>query len=71
MKSIEITPAKYAQIRGCSVQYIHKVLKDGDLHLLPEVLSVKKYSRFYVLVVLDTLSENSFIKLRPKRKKGQ
>lgn len=48
-----MTPAEYAKMIGCSPQYIHKVLKDGKKEKLPGVKGVKKYSRFYVLIVKD------------------
>lgn len=69
METKEITPAQYAKYRGFSPQYVHKILKDGKLELMPEVQEIKKYSRFYVLVVPDTISENSFINLKPKKQR--
>lgn len=65
----EITPQAYAKIYGCSVQYIHRLLKEEKISLLPNVLSVKKYSRFYVLIVPFEFSADSFIQLKPKRGK--
>lgn len=56
----EITPAQYAELRGCKPQYIHKLLIDERIDLLPHVKEIKKFSRFYVLVVDKKLSKNNF-----------
>lgn len=60
----EITPQKYAEWYGCTPQYIHRLLKEERLDLLPQILRVKKYSRFYVLEVPDGLDENSFKEIK-------
>lgn len=65
MGTKEITPARYAKWYGCSTQYIQKLLKDKKIALLPNVIRVKKYSRFYVLEVPENLSKNSFKELLP------
>jgi hypothetical protein len=51
MKTKEITPEQYAEWKGCTVQNITKHLRNGKFEFLPEVKGVKKYSRFYTLVV--------------------
>ena len=51
IKTKQITPEQYASYKGCSVQYIHRLLKKGDMFKLPEIIEAKRYSRFYVLVV--------------------
>jgi hypothetical protein len=51
----EVTPLQYSKYLGCSVQYIHKLLLRGQIGKLPNVIEVKRYSRFYLLVVPDTL----------------
>lgn len=58
----EITPASYAKLRGCKPQYIHKLLFDERIDLLPHVIEIKKFSRFYVLVVPNELKEKDFKK---------
>jgi len=55
----EITPKEYANWYGCKPQYIHWLLKKEKLDLLPNIIRVKKYSRFYVLEVSSTLSKDS------------
>lgn len=48
-KTKEITPSEYAAYRGCTLQNITLHLRKGNK--LPDVIKIKKYSRFYVLVV--------------------
>lgn len=55
VKTKQITPEQYASYKGCSVQYIHRLLKSRDMGKMPEIIEVKRYSRFYVLVVDSTL----------------
>ncbi len=47
----DMTPYQYAQHYGCKPQYIHWLLKNERLDLMPEVVRVRKYSRFYILEV--------------------
>jgi len=56
----EITPAQYAKAKGCRVQYILKLLSDGKS--VKHVMEVKKFSRFYVLVVPSDFSKKYFSK---------
>lgn len=65
MEITEVTPKKYANWYGCNVQYIHRLLKDERIDLLPNVIRVKRYSRFYVLEVPVGTSKDSFKELRP------
>lgn len=67
MQKIEVTPQKYAKWYGCKVQYIHRLLKEERLDLLPNVIRVKKYSRFYVLEVPVGTSKDSFKELLPPK----
>lgn len=60
MDTKEITPLQYAKIIGFTPQYIHKLLKDGRMDMLPHIIEVKRYSRFYLLVVPANLTANSF-----------
>lgn len=54
-KTKEITPLQYAQYLDCTVQNVHKHLLHGKMEFLPDVIEVKRYSRFYLLVVSDSL----------------
>jgi len=49
MKTKDITPLQYAKTVGCTLQNVTKHLRKGN-HL-DGVVKVKKFSRFYVLVV--------------------
>lgn len=51
----EITPHQYAKYLGCSESNVSKHLRNGKMEHLPDVIEVKRYSRFYVLVVLDKI----------------
>lgn len=54
MKTKDITPSEYAKLgilRGNTAQNISKHLRAGNM--LPGVLKVKKFSRFYVLEVAE------------------
>lgn len=62
----EITPQKYAKWYGCKPQYIHKLLKEGQWGDLPEILKVKRYSRFYVLEVPETFGKDSYKEIMAK-----
>ena len=56
----DISPKQYADWKGCSVQYIHRILLSGELAKLPHVQEVKRYSRFYTLQVPATLTQADF-----------
>lgn len=60
MKTKDISPTQYAKWKGCSVQYVHKVLSRGEIEKLEFVKQVKKYSRFYTITVPHELTEDSF-----------
>jgi len=64
MKTKDISPIQYSKWRGCHKSYVHRILKEGKLELLPFVKSIKKYSRFYTLQVPIELTEDSFIEIR-------
>lgn len=66
----EITPAQYAKWYGSTPQYIHKLLKDERFDLLPNILRVKRYGRFYVLEVPFKLSKKSFKETIPPATKN-
>lgn len=51
----EVTAEDYAEYKGCTVQNIRKHIKNNNLHYLPDVIRIRKYSRFYLLVVPDRL----------------
>lgn len=46
-----LTPKQYAKWKGCSHQYIHKLLSKGKYGKLEGVVRVNKYSRFYTIEV--------------------
>lgn len=48
---VEMTPKEYSKKRGVSPQYIHRLLVNEMVDLLPDIVEIKKYSRFYVLLV--------------------
>lgn len=60
LKTKDITAMDYAKYRGMSVQMIRRKIKDNKD--LVEVISIKRYSRFYTLEVPESLKI-------PKRKK--
>lgn len=51
-KTKEITPKQYAEYKKCTVANISKKLRTGVK--LENVLEIKKFDRFYVLVVPET-----------------
>jgi hypothetical protein len=59
LKTKELTPAAYAKIKNCSTQNITKHLRANNK--LDGVIRVKKYSRFYVLIV-----DNDFESKKPR-----
>lgn len=58
MKTKRITPEQYAEWYGCTLQNITWHLRKGNV--LPHVIKVIKYSRFYLLEVPESLSAKSF-----------
>jgi hypothetical protein len=56
----ELTPKNYANLYGCDPCYIRKILKQGDGNSLPFVKEVKRFSRFYVLVVPKKINKVDF-----------
>lgn len=63
MKTVDITPKDYAKWRGCTLQNVTKHLRAGNE--LPHVIDIKRYSRFYLLVVPEGLLNKS-----PNENKG-
>lgn len=55
-KTKEITPLAYSKYLGCTVANVSKHLRNNKMQFLPDVIEVKKYSRFYLLVVPATLT---------------
>lgn len=54
----EITPLQYSKYLGCSVANVSKHLRKNNMQHLPDVIDVKRYSRFYLLVVPASLPVN-------------
>lgn len=54
-KTKEITPLQYSRILKCTVANVSKHLRNNKMQFLPDVIEVKKYSRFYLLVVPENL----------------
>lgn len=50
-KTKEITPHQYAKYLKCTKANVSKHLRNNKMEYLPDVIKVKKYSRFYLLVV--------------------
>ena len=59
----EITAKEYAKLRGCSEQNITKHIRNNNLEFLPYVIRIKRFSRFVVLEVPITLTQDSFKEL--------
>jgi len=57
----EITPTEYAKYLGCTSQNVSKHIRNNKLEYLPDVISIKKYSRFYLLVVPYSFGVNRLI----------
>lgn len=55
-KTKEITPLQYANYLNCTVANISKHLRNNKMQFLPDVIEVKRYSRFYLLVVPANLA---------------
>lgn len=62
--TVDITPEKYAELAGCSIANVTKHLRKENFKYLPHIIRVKKYSRFYVLEVPETLTKDSFLELK-------
>lgn len=59
-KTKDITPQQYADLKGWSAQYVHRLLGKGENNKLPFVLKVNKFGRFYTLEVPENLNADSF-----------
>jgi hypothetical protein len=62
MKTKEITPIQYAEATGQTLQNVTKHLRNANP--LPGVIKVKKYSRFYILIVNKSMNVNTIEKAR-------
>jgi hypothetical protein len=58
MQTKDITPKQYAKWKGCTIQNITKHIRAGND--LPHVITVKNFSRFYLLEVPQELTAESF-----------
>ncbi len=67
MRTKEITPIDYARLMGCSLQNITKHIRKQNFKRLPNVIRIKRYSRFYVLEVPANLSGNSFKEIKRRK----
>ena len=56
----EITPITYAKLKGCYPTYIQRLLRQNRYDLLPHVLKIRKYSRFWTLEVPAYLTADDF-----------
>jgi hypothetical protein len=65
MKTKELTAKAYAKILGCTEQNVTKHIRNENFEYLPHVKEIKRFSRFVVLVVPDTLSKDSFKLITP------
>lgn len=70
MKTKDITVKEYAKYRCCSISNITKQLRHN--RVLPGVLTVKGFSRFYLLEVDINLNADTFKegKLQPYKSKN-
>lgn len=60
MATKEITPNEYAKMKGVTKQAVSKMIREGSV--LQDVIEIKSFGRFYVLVVPIGLSKKSFKK---------
>ena len=51
MKTKDITAMDYAKYRDWTVQNVRKHFRKTGIEKFPEVIDVKRYSRFYLFVV--------------------
>lgn len=63
MKTKDITPSEYAQIKEITLQAVTKMIRSKGA--LPDVIKIKKFSRFYVLEVLETFGKPHGATLKP------
>lgn len=66
-KTKTITPILYSQWRGCSLSNVTKCIRNDRIDLLPNVLSIKNWGRFYTLEVPEWLNEDTCDKTQFKR----
>lgn len=59
-KTKDITPLQYAKYKKCSLANITKHIRNGNALKLPYVISLKNVSRFYLLEVPETLTNDTF-----------
>jgi len=59
-KTKDITPAQYARFKGCTLQNVTKHIRAGNALKLPYVIRLKNISRFYLLEVPKTLTNDNF-----------
>jgi len=60
---MEISIKQYSILRGIGKGYIHKLVRDHALHLMPEISEIKCYAlptggHYYMLVVKPECIEN-------------
>lgn len=55
MATKDITAMQYAAYKCCTVQNIRKHLRQTGLQKFPEVIDIKRYSRFYLFVVDESM----------------
>lgn len=71
MATKDITPRQYAKVMGCTLQNVTKKIRNGSV--LSDVIKIKNFSRFYLLEVEETFTNQSFkvgkIKTATKRQK--
>lgn len=60
VKTKDITPAQYAKYYGCTKQNISKHIRNGNALNLPHVITLKNWSRFYLLEVPNWLTRSTF-----------
>lgn len=67
MNTKDITPTQYAEWRGCSIQNVTKCIRNNRIDLLPHVIKIKEWSRFYTLEVPEWLNAEGFKEVKFKR----
>lgn len=59
-KTKDITPLQYSKFKKCSLANITKHIRNGNALKLPYVISLKNISRFYLLEVPESLTNDTF-----------
>ena len=62
----DITPLQYAEWAGCTLQNVTKKIRNNGC--LDGVITIKKFSRFYLLEVPTSMTSANFQRITTKKK---